>query len=123
MNLFFLIIFRKSTDYQIIFGHYPTSTVLSPNPGIKSIIGQNSSTLTYLCGHLHTLNGLAPNMVSKFKQAPQCSESTLNKIENTIKGTFTGLQSMHQIKSCRSHRLGDSMAFILRFQMSCILNP
>ena len=70
MNLFFSIVFRKSTDYQIVFGHYPTSTVLSPNPGIKSVIGQNSSTLTYLCGHLHTLNGLAPNMVSKFKQAP-----------------------------------------------------
>merc|ERR1719189_127224 len=55
---------RKSTDYQIVFAHYPTSCVLSPDPGLKSIVGQSSSTLAYLCGHLHTLNGLAPNMYS-----------------------------------------------------------
>ena len=51
----------KNSDYQVIFGHYPTSTVLSPNPGLKSVM---KGSLAYLCGHLHTLNGLAPQMYS-----------------------------------------------------------
>ena len=53
------------TDYQITFGHYPTSTILSPNPGVKSIM---SRSLAYLCGHLHTLNGLVPHMYSSQPQ-------------------------------------------------------
>lgn len=56
------------SDYQIVFGHYPTSCVLSPNPGLKSVIGSNANTLAYLCGHLHTLNGLAPHMYSSQPQ-------------------------------------------------------
>ncbi len=55
---------KRASHLQIVFGHYPTSCVLSPNPGIKSVIGQSSNTLAYLCGHLHTLNGMAPNMYS-----------------------------------------------------------
>ena len=55
---------QQKTDYQLVFGHYPTSCVLTPNPGLKSIIGQNQNSLAYLCGHLHTLNGIIPHMYS-----------------------------------------------------------
>ena len=51
----------QNSDYQLIFGHYPTSCVLSPDPGFRSLL---KSSLAYLCGHLHTLNGLAPHMYS-----------------------------------------------------------
>ena len=47
-----------------MFAHYPTSCVLTPNSGLKSILGQNPNTLAYLCGHLHTLNGMIPQMYS-----------------------------------------------------------
>ena len=55
---------RSKTDFQIVFGHYPTSCVLTPQPGLRSVIGKSASTLAYLCGHLHTLNNLAPHMYS-----------------------------------------------------------
>ena len=51
----------QNSDYQLIFGHYPTSCILSPDPGLRSIL---KPSLAYLCGHLHTLNGLAPHMYS-----------------------------------------------------------
>ena len=55
---------EKATDYQFVFGHFPTSTVLAPSPGIKSVIGNAPNALAYLCGHLHTLNGMIPHMYS-----------------------------------------------------------
>ncbi|XP_070325190.1 transmembrane protein 62 isoform X2 [Odocoileus virginianus] len=45
------------SNHSIWFGHYTTSTVLSPSPGLRSIM---SSATAYLCGHLHTLGGLMP---------------------------------------------------------------
>ena len=54
----------QNSDYQIVFGHYPTSCILSPNPSVRQIISENDQTLAYLCGHLHTLNGMAPFMYS-----------------------------------------------------------
>ncbi|XP_054421496.1 transmembrane protein 62 isoform X2 [Pteronotus mesoamericanus] len=45
------------SNHSIWFGHYPTSTILSPSPGIRSMM---SSATAYLCGHLHTLGGLMP---------------------------------------------------------------
>ncbi|XP_045057436.1 transmembrane protein 62 isoform X1 [Desmodus rotundus] len=45
------------SNHSIWFGHYTTSTILSPSPGIRSIM---SSATAYLCGHLHTLGGLMP---------------------------------------------------------------
>ncbi|KAG0724229.1 Transmembrane protein 62 [Chionoecetes opilio] len=52
---------RKS-NYTIWFGHYPTSCILSPEPGIRRVMGRG---LAYLCGHLHTLGGLVPNMYTR----------------------------------------------------------
>lgn len=52
-------------DYIVWFGHYPTSCIINENkaePDIKQIIGKSDGSLAYLCGHLHTLGGLVPNM-------------------------------------------------------------
>nr|XP_021528789.1 transmembrane protein 62 isoform X2 [Aotus nancymaae] len=47
----------SQSNHTIWFGHFTTSTILSPSPGIRSIM---SSAIAYLCGHLHTLGGLMP---------------------------------------------------------------
>ncbi|XP_045625746.1 transmembrane protein 62 [Procambarus clarkii] len=49
-------------NHTIWFGHYPTSCILSPDPGIRRLMGRG---LAYLCGHLHTLGGLVPNMYTR----------------------------------------------------------
>lgn len=52
-------------DYTIWFGHYPTSCIVNMNrdePDIRQIIGGSDNGLAYLCGHLHTLGGMVPNM-------------------------------------------------------------
>ncbi|NXY87533.1 TMM62 protein, partial [Alcedo cyanopectus] len=45
------------SNHTIWFGHFPTSTIISPAPGIRMLM---SSATAYLCGHLHTLGGLMP---------------------------------------------------------------
>ncbi|XP_059952692.1 transmembrane protein 62 isoform X4 [Mesoplodon densirostris] len=54
-----LLLAKESSrsNHSIWFGHFTTSTILSPSPGIRSIM---SSATAYLCGHLHTLGGLMP---------------------------------------------------------------
>nr|KAF6503105.1 transmembrane protein 62 [Molossus molossus] len=54
-----LLLSKESSrsNHSIWFGHYTTFTVLSPSPGVRSIM---SSATAYLCGHLHTLGGLMP---------------------------------------------------------------
>ncbi|NXP76542.1 TMM62 protein, partial [Ramphastos sulfuratus] len=42
------------SNHTVWFGHYPTSTIISPAPGIRA------SATAYLCGHLHTMGGLMP---------------------------------------------------------------
>ncbi|XP_042216646.1 transmembrane protein 62-like isoform X2 [Homarus americanus] len=49
-------------NYTIWFGHYPTSCILSSEPGIRRLMGRG---LAYMCGHLHTLGGLVPNMYTR----------------------------------------------------------
>lgn len=53
---------KSETTFQIVFGHYPTSCILSPSPGIRAVIGNSTA---YLCGHLHTLNNYVPNMYTR----------------------------------------------------------
>lgn len=52
----------SGSNYTIWFGHYPTSCILAPGEGVRSIIGSHEEGLAYLCGHLHTLGGVVPNM-------------------------------------------------------------
>ncbi|XP_062945725.1 transmembrane protein 62 isoform X4 [Cynocephalus volans] len=54
-----LLLAKESSrsNHTIWFGHFTTSTTLSPSPGIRSVM---SSAIAYLCGHLHTLGGLMP---------------------------------------------------------------
>ncbi|CAH8480334.1 unnamed protein product [Schistosoma turkestanicum] len=50
----------KDSNQTFIFGHHPTSTVVSSDLDLRSVIGD--SAFAYLCGHLHTLHGMAKNM-------------------------------------------------------------
>ncbi|XP_074091329.1 transmembrane protein 62 isoform X2 [Macrotis lagotis] len=55
-----LYLLNKKTRYSnhtIWFGHYTTSTIISPAPGIRSLM---SSAIAYFCGHLHLLGGMMP---------------------------------------------------------------
>ncbi|XP_061467250.1 transmembrane protein 62 isoform X2 [Rhineura floridana] len=45
------------SNHTIWFGHYPTSAIISPSPGIRMTM---RSATAYLCGHFHTLGGLMP---------------------------------------------------------------
>lgn len=55
-------------DHTIWFGHYPTSCILwlnetsTDHKSLRQLIGSTPSSMAYLCGHLHTLSGLVPNM-------------------------------------------------------------
>lgn len=46
------------SDYQIYFGHFPSSCIVSSTPVMQMMTGG----LVYLSGHLHTLGGLAPQL-------------------------------------------------------------
>uniref|UniRef100_A0A8C5QY16 Transmembrane protein 62 n=1 Tax=Leptobrachium leishanense TaxID=445787 RepID=A0A8C5QY16_9ANUR len=50
------------SNQSVWFGHYPTSVIVSPSPGVRAVM---SSAVAYLCGHLHTLGGLAPALHSQ----------------------------------------------------------
>ncbi|XP_030805469.1 transmembrane protein 62 [Geospiza fortis] len=52
------------SNHTIWFGHYPTSTIISPSPGIRTLM---SSATAYLCGHLHTMGGLMPVLHSQHR--------------------------------------------------------
>lgn len=58
-ELSFLAKESTQSNHSIWFGHYTTSTILSPSPGIRSVM---SSATAYFCGHLHTLGGLMPTL-------------------------------------------------------------
>ncbi|KAJ6667246.1 hypothetical protein lerEdw1_017224 [Lerista edwardsae] len=47
----------RGSNHTIWFGHYPTSTIISPYPGIRTAM---RSATAYLCGHFHTVGGLMP---------------------------------------------------------------
>lgn len=49
----------RTINGTIWFGHYPTSSILSPRPGLRQIAANG---IAYLCGHLHNLVGLVPQM-------------------------------------------------------------
>uniref|UniRef100_A0A8D3DN78 Transmembrane protein 62 n=1 Tax=Scophthalmus maximus TaxID=52904 RepID=A0A8D3DN78_SCOMX len=53
------------SNQSIWFGHYTTSTVVSPSPGVRDMM---RSAVAYLCGHLHTLGGLMPVLHSRHPQ-------------------------------------------------------
>ncbi|XP_056403102.1 transmembrane protein 62 [Hyla sarda] len=53
------------SNQSVWFGHYPSSTIVSPSPGIRAVM---SSAVAYLCGHLHTLGGLAPVLHSQHQK-------------------------------------------------------
>lgn len=58
-NLKNLVEESVDSNHTIFFGHYPTSTIGSPHPGIRQLLSHGA---VYLCGHLHTMAGMVPNM-------------------------------------------------------------
>lgn len=50
------------SDHTVWFGHYPTSCLITPPPGLRQVM---SSGMVYLCGHLHSLLGLVPSMYTR----------------------------------------------------------
>lgn len=50
------------SNQSVWFGHYTTSTIVSPPPGVREVM---RSAVAYLCGHLHTLGGLMPVLHSR----------------------------------------------------------
>lgn len=49
----------RNATATVWFGHYPTSCVLSPSPGLRHLMRKG---IAYLCGHLHTFGGLVRHM-------------------------------------------------------------
>ncbi|KAG5450069.1 Transmembrane protein 62 [Clonorchis sinensis] len=50
----------ERSNHTFWFGHYPTSTIISPRLNLRDLLGQ--STFAYFCGHLHTAHRLIPRM-------------------------------------------------------------
>ena len=53
---------RNSTDFQLVFGHYPSNLITKSRQEWSSVMSVNSSKLVYICGHLHRI---IPRMYSK----------------------------------------------------------
>ncbi|XP_029663755.1 transmembrane protein 62-like isoform X2 [Formica exsecta] len=54
---------ESNADHAIVFGHYPTSCILSQSDtNIRNILGRYRQNMVYLCGHYHMLGGMVPNM-------------------------------------------------------------
>ncbi|VDO13137.1 unnamed protein product [Rodentolepis nana] len=50
----------QGSNQTFWFGHYPTSTIVSPGFNLRKLISETA--YCYLCGHLHTLLNLVPAM-------------------------------------------------------------
>ncbi|XP_050511047.1 transmembrane protein 62-like [Diabrotica virgifera virgifera] len=50
-------------NYTIYFGHFPTSCIVTTSDdNVRDILGRHKQGLVYVCGHLHKLGGLIPQM-------------------------------------------------------------
>ncbi|KAK7474694.1 hypothetical protein BaRGS_00034059 [Batillaria attramentaria] len=54
----------RGSNLTIWIGHYPTSYIVQDPPGVRHTM---RNAVAYLCGHLHTLGGLVPQMYSRQK--------------------------------------------------------
>ncbi|XP_011883013.1 PREDICTED: transmembrane protein 62-like [Vollenhovia emeryi] len=54
---------ESNAAHAIVFGHYPTSSIISrADTNILSILGNHRENMVYLCGHYHTFGSMVPNM-------------------------------------------------------------
>ncbi|KAH9502794.1 Transmembrane protein 62 [Bulinus truncatus] len=90
----------KSSNQTIWFGHFPTSLIVHSPPVLRQIM---STSIAYLCGHLHTLFGYCPNMYSRHKTG-QLELELGDWKENRI---FRVLAVDHDILSFTDAKLGD----------------
>lgn len=66
------VLATAEADHLVWFGHYPTSCILSFKKDsqkfdLREFIGKSPKSQVYLCGHLHAMGGLVPNMYTKQK--------------------------------------------------------
>lgn len=59
-------------DHIIWFGHYPTSCIISLDNdsqklNLRNLIGSGPGSQVYVCGHLHSMGGLVPQMYTKHR--------------------------------------------------------
>lgn len=59
---------EKTSNFTVWFGHFPTSCILSEGENVRHLIGKLKQGLVYLCGHLHRLGGLVPQMYTLQKE-------------------------------------------------------
>ena len=62
---------KSGAKYVVWFGHYTTSTIVSSGTGAKGLrglIGKYPESYVYLCGHLHSQEGLVPKMYTLHKE-------------------------------------------------------
>lgn len=63
---------KAGANYTIWFGHYPTSCIVTANDEnrpLEHLITSYNTSLVYLSGHLHTLNGISPTMYTLQKDS------------------------------------------------------
>jgi len=59
---------ETGSNYTIWFGHFPTSCILSSgSENVRDLIRKDPNGFVYVCGHLHTLGGIVPQMYTMQK--------------------------------------------------------
>lgn len=53
---------QMKVNASVWFGHYPSSSIVSAAPGLRSVA---SKAVAYLCGHFHSFYGVVPQMYTK----------------------------------------------------------
>lgn len=60
---------ESGSNYTVWFGHFPTSCIISPgHRSVRQLIAKDKKGLAYVCGHLHRLGGLIPQMYTLQKE-------------------------------------------------------
>ncbi|XP_040571816.1 transmembrane protein 62 [Lepeophtheirus salmonis] len=83
----------QECDYVFWFGHYPTSTIYSVNPGIRELMASHG--FVYVCGHFHTLNNFVTKMYSQHSsgllelELGDWKDNRLFRIMTVDRGTFS----------------------------------
>lgn len=64
---------EQKADHIVWFAHYPTSCILSLNKdetkvNLRQLIGKSQTSQVYVCGHLHSMGGIVPQMYTRQKK-------------------------------------------------------
>lgn len=61
---------KAKADHIVWFAHYPTSCIMSIDKNgmrldLRELVGNTHKSQVFLCGHLHSMGGLVPQMYTK----------------------------------------------------------